>query len=762
MKKIYLSAMNFSVISILVFFVGFADNALAKIRAVGVSSNSKFPVTVQSVRGVGKNYVMQPFPTKVGEPLNYCDSTDSCRTYLSQYGQDLPLGWTGDINVGGYSVTPTVPTRLPLFQYSAPLKEFVGRYFEGQGNSFCGDVWYQLRSLPGIKIVSGKNRIYMNENANIVAYNLDTFFDSIKTEPLKYFFKTCQGRRSGESAYPWDAYFYPYESGWVRNSVDHGSSVIHSFDVDDRGYIYMNTWDGFGIARDTGTKIVPVMQDSSIFDYDNPENASLLTPFRSSPNGQNKLFRSPVTMAGGMYENVLSFKADGNYYVLTSEGGTKGGYNVFNVTTPLTPEFVASLATEGHFGSMAKILGTTEDIIVGQKNNSIEIYKGSEIATGGGASKTFTSETKSIPGYSTKCEGYMGLATDQVSGKIYSIGCVKEGAKYLVKISVFTPTNKANPASYTETKYNSGYELRLYDEANKFYPQSLEFNNGYLVALGSGGNTSTVKFWNLKTGIPVVLETNNFISNYYRRAPEGYASSGGYGSLSAELESYGGKTYLFVGDMGTSDVYELEPSGAGVINPNPNPNPNPNSNPNPNPNPNPDTPYTPPTPGTSCTASLSFDKTNVDYGGVVTETWEIKGADQGQTFAECGIGKTSISAGPKSAPLDNLTKTFSCRVFGEIGGKEACTSPTITITVNPVQQVKTDTLKTNSSTLRQGSNGSAVEDLQTFLNNKNGSSLTVDGVFGPRTRIALQQYQREHGLVADGVVGPLTRGKMQQ
>jgi peptidoglycan hydrolase-like protein with peptidoglycan-binding domain len=74
-------------------------------------------------------------------------------------------------------------------------------------------------------------------------------------------------------------------------------------------------------------------------------------------------------------------------------------------------------------------------------------------------------------------------------------------------------------------------------------------------------------------------------------------------------------------------------------------------------------------------------------------------------------------------------------------------------------------------TLRYGSTGTHVSDLQWVLNQyykvgefpntpynfkTNGNLLAVDGIFGPKTRNAVKDYQNAHSLVVDGIVGPKT------
>jgi len=75
-----------------------------------------------------------------------------------------------------------------------------------------------------------------------------------------------------------------------------------------------------------------------------------------------------------------------------------------------------------------------------------------------------------------------------------------------------------------------------------------------------------------------------------------------------------------------------------------------------------------------------------------------------------------------------------------------------------------ETLELESSaampTLRMGSRGSSVIDLQTRLATAGFSPGPVDGVFGPRTDGAVRSFQRARGLRIDGIVGPFTWGEL--
>lgn len=79
----------------------------------------------------------------------------------------------------------------------------------------------------------------------------------------------------------------------------------------------------------------------------------------------------------------------------------------------------------------------------------------------------------------------------------------------------------------------------------------------------------------------------------------------------------------------------------------------------------------------------------------------------------------------------------------------------------PVSAVSRTTARvaTSTPTLKQGSRGAAVTQLQQKLKAK-GFNVATDGDFGPKTKAAVISFQRANGLSADGVVGPKTWAKL--
>ena len=65
-------------------------------------------------------------------------------------------------------------------------------------------------------------------------------------------------------------------------------------------------------------------------------------------------------------------------------------------------------------------------------------------------------------------------------------------------------------------------------------------------------------------------------------------------------------------------------------------------------------------------------------------------------------------------------------------------------------------------TLRLGSTGPDVQQVQSLLNRIGYNAGPVDGSFGQQTRLAVISFQRDSGLYPDGVVGPSTWNAMNR
>lgn len=67
---------------------------------------------------------------------------------------------------------------------------------------------------------------------------------------------------------------------------------------------------------------------------------------------------------------------------------------------------------------------------------------------------------------------------------------------------------------------------------------------------------------------------------------------------------------------------------------------------------------------------------------------------------------------------------------------------------------------TNSTTLRNGSTGNQVKNLQAALAEQGYDVGNLDGVYGQKTEAAVKQYQKDNGLTVDGIAGKNTLGSL--
>ena len=64
------------------------------------------------------------------------------------------------------------------------------------------------------------------------------------------------------------------------------------------------------------------------------------------------------------------------------------------------------------------------------------------------------------------------------------------------------------------------------------------------------------------------------------------------------------------------------------------------------------------------------------------------------------------------------------------------------------------------ATISQGATGPTVRWLQYLLVRRTLSYNQIDGIFGPITKTAVEQFQSEDHLTVDGIVGPVTWGAL--
>ena len=103
-------------------------------------------------------------------------------------------------------------------------------------------------------------------------------------------------------------------------------------------------------------------------------------------------------------------------------------------------------------------------------------------------------------------------------------------------------------------------------------------------------------------------------------------------------------------------------------------------------------------------------------------------------------------------------------VFASSPAPAPVTTPTLPRTVTQTTPATTTTPTTQApdQTLKPGDTGAQVKTLQAALNSLGYSVGKPDGVYGPATQTAVEQFQAANNLATDGVVGPQTLAQLQQ
>jgi peptidoglycan hydrolase-like protein with peptidoglycan-binding domain/LysM repeat protein len=110
------------------------------------------------------------------------------------------------------------------------------------------------------------------------------------------------------------------------------------------------------------------------------------------------------------------------------------------------------------------------------------------------------------------------------------------------------------------------------------------------------------------------------------------------------------------------------------------------------------------------------------------------------------LGHKDVAPGRKTDPAENFDWNRLWEGMGVEGSRPSTPTTPPPATTNP--------------TLKNGSSGAAVTQMQQALKNAGFDPGAVDGQFGPNTERALKAFQSANGLVADGICGPLTWAKL--
>lgn len=131
--------------------------------------------------------------------------------------------------------------------------------------------------------------------------------------------------------------------------------------------------------------------------------------------------------------------------------------------------------------------------------------------------------------------------------------------------------------------------------------------------------------------------------------------------------------------------------------------------------------------------------------------------------------KMHTTAAQVAAALDEMRAEYKAQIDKGLSAEEAWRA---TANMGPGQFAhiaKAHTVQphTASNVLREGAYNPAVGELQTQLSHlgytdARGRPLQPDNHFGPATRVAVETFQRDHGLVDDGAVGHATRGALSR
>ncbi|MCC8445003.1 peptidoglycan-binding domain-containing protein [Xanthomonas translucens] len=158
-----------------------------------------------------------------------------------------------------------------------------------------------------------------------------------------------------------------------------------------------------------------------------------------------------------------------------------------------------------------------------------------------------------------------------------------------------------------------------------------------------------------------------------------------------------------------------------------------------------------------------------DAQKALSQEWaSIANPDTGRSYYPGGANHSSINNMETAQALNTMRESYSKAIESGLSPSDAWRQ----INSQPAQQLSAPSHSQRAEPmadgkLEPGERGDAVKHMQGQLAQlgligRDGKPLHPDGDFGPNTRYAVEQFQREHGLGVDGVVGRNTRAALDQ